>query len=343
MADVFTSIDQVDPAEWDALAGQAPFLSHRWLRFTEAALMDRRHRVVLVRRHGQLIAAATCTLEPRFEQPMLQRRAGWLARLLPTLRCAVPIAYEAGLVLTSSDGVAELMTAIRQVAWRERALLTTISNLSAENWRVLAGHGCRPLSHWSGATLDINWSTFEAYLASRPRKDRQEIGRMQRRAERDGITVGAETLDVADAQRARQLIQNVLDRHQATDVFATDLLGRTLAMLGDAAQVIVARQSGRLIGCTVLLRDHNEALVKWLGLDYTRTWNTATYHMLLRESIAQAIERGIKRLRLGATAYSTKEQFGVHPDERLNALVLPFVAPRWSAAYSPDRSRGLVP
>jgi hypothetical protein len=311
----------------------------------EVALVDRQFRYVLVFRRGRLVGAAVCTLERRFEHPTLQRRGGWLARVLPSLRCGVPIAYEAGLLAESGE-VPTVIDAVRRLAWRERALLVTIGNLSTTAWDGLARAGCRPLSRWTGATLEVRWPTFAAYVASRPRDDRHEIGRMQRRAERDGISVGREPLDAADAQLARQLMQNVLDRHQSADGFAADLLERTMALLGDDVHVIAARQAGRLIGCSVVLRDQDEAIAKWLGLDYTRTWNTATYHMLLRQSVAEAIEMGVKRLRLGATAYSTKAQFGVEPDERVNALVLPpwrFSPSRAAVAVASASARGAQP
>jgi len=44
-----------------------------------------------------------CALERHFENEKLQRRAGWVARVLPVLRCAVPIAYEAGLLVDDSE------------------------------------------------------------------------------------------------------------------------------------------------------------------------------------------------------------------------------------------------
>ena len=73
----------------------------------------------------------------------------------------------------------------------------------------------------------------------------------------------------------------------------------------------------------MLIRNQDELIAKWLGLNYERTLNTATYFASLRASVELAITLGVHRLRLGATAYSTKKQFGVSMEERLNTLVLP--------------------
>jgi predicted N-acyltransferase len=151
---------------------------------------------------------------------------------------------------------------------------------------------------------------------------------MRRRADRDDISVGHQALSMDLAPRLRQLIQNVLDRHAAAERYAPDLLPQAVRHFGDDLHVLVAKRSGEPVGCAVMLRSGDELLAKWIGLDYRRTWDTATYHLLLVESIALAIQLGVARLRLGATAIGTKRQFGVLNEERLTAIALP--APvRW--------------
>ena len=66
-------------------------------------------------------------------------------------------------------------------------------------------------------------------------------------------------------------------------------------------------------------------------MDYAQSRSSAAYHALLIGCIKLAIELGVRRLRLGATAISTKQQFGAVPEERLNALALP----TWLAAVLP--------
>src|SRR5829696_2408081 len=94
---VVDTIARVDPAEWDDLAAGRPFADHRWLRLTEALLVEHEPRYVLLRRDGRLAAAAVCALGRRLQSPTLRRRAGWLLRLVPYLRCEIPIAFDDGL------------------------------------------------------------------------------------------------------------------------------------------------------------------------------------------------------------------------------------------------------
>src|ERR1041385_6448937 len=94
----YRTIEEIDSGEWDVLCGNRAFVNHRWLRFTEAALLGYEPRYVLLRRGGDPVAAAVCAVDRHFANPALQRRAGWVLRQLPVLRCAVPIASECGLL-----------------------------------------------------------------------------------------------------------------------------------------------------------------------------------------------------------------------------------------------------
>ena len=62
-------IEQVEPAEWNQLRGTRAFVDHRWLRFTEAAMVEHHPRYVLLRRDGLLVAAAVCAVDRRFADP----------------------------------------------------------------------------------------------------------------------------------------------------------------------------------------------------------------------------------------------------------------------------------
>jgi predicted N-acyltransferase len=326
---VLDSIDQVAPAEWDELGSLRAFADHRWLRFAERVLIGHQPRYIVLRREGRLEAGAVCSVEHRFENRALQRHAAWLLRRFPCIRCAVPASYQPG-ILTRPDAdearlIPSVLGAVRQLARRERALFTTVSHLAPETatWSALRAAGCRPLSRWSGTTLPIAWSSFDEYLTGQSRSHRRTIVRTRRAAEQDGIVVRHRPGMPADATVLWRLIQNVMERHRALETYAPDLLSRAAAIFGDDLHLLVAEQAGECIGCVVAVRSGNDLLAKWIGLDYDRTRDTATYRLLLAETVALAIELGVERLWLGATALETKRQFGVTVEERLNAVLVP--------------------
>jgi predicted N-acyltransferase len=283
----------------------------------------------LLRRGGQLVAAAVCAIDRRFANPALQQRAGWVLRRLPCIRCAVPIASECGLLfrpgVDSGELTPTLLGGVRRLALHEHALFTNVGHIpfSADVWTLLRAAGCTPVSQWQNTVLDIAWSSFDEYLAARPGDDRHEIRRMRRRAARDGITVEPAPLTLSQVQFLWQLISNVLRRHDSDVPYPDDLLERALDILGRDVHLLVARRMDETIGCVVLVRSQDELIAKWLGLNYERTLNTATYFASLTASVDLAIQLGVRRLRLGATAYGTKQQFGVAIEERGNAFLLP--------------------
>lgn len=327
--EILDSIEQIAPAEWDELCGPRAFADHRWLRFAERILIGHRPRYLLVRRGGRLEAGAVCSIEHHFENRALQRHAAWLLRRFPCVRCAVPVSYQPGILMRPNADEVRLIPAVlgavRQLARRERALFTTVGHLAPDSttWSALRTAGCRPLSYWLGTTLPISWSSFDAYLASQPKSHRRAVSRTRRAAEQDGIVVRHRSGVPDSATVLWQLIQNVLERHSALETYAADLLPRAAAIFGDDLHILVAEQSGDYIGCVVAVRSRNDLLAKWLGLDYRRTWDTATYRLLLAETVALAIGLGVERLWLGATALEAKRQFGVTVEDRLNAVVLP--------------------
>jgi predicted N-acyltransferase len=326
--DVVYSIEQVDQDEWDELCGARPFADHRWLRLTEAVVIDHSPRYILLRQDGRLVAGAVCSLRRRFENELLQRNAGWFLRRYPCLRCAIPVALDPGLVLRSGcdhDGlVSDLLVAIGELAAREHASFGRVDYLPSDDpaWGALDARGYQRLSMWAETSLEICWPSFQDYLIQLPSRKRKQIMRMQRRAEQEGIVVERLQPSTTTAPRLAHLVGNVLERHHEHERHVPDLFVKAEAILGDDLVVLAACQENQIIGCAALLRSGDEVTAKWLGLDYSRTRDTGTYHRLLVECVAQAIDLGARRLRTGATAYETKQHFGVVTAERYGALTM---------------------
>jgi predicted N-acyltransferase len=217
-----------------------------------------------------------------------------------------------------------LLAAIGDLAAREHASFSRVDYLPGDDpaWHALAGCDYRRLEMWAETSLEIGWPSFQDYLAQLPSRKRKQLVHMRRRAEQEGVVVERLPPSTATAPRLAHLVGNVLARHHEQERFAPDLFVRAAAILGDDLVLLGARQHGEIVGCAALLRSGDEITAKWLGLDYSRTWNTGTYHRLLLECVAQAIALGARRLRMGATAYETKQHFGVVTAERYGALAM---------------------
>src|SRR2546430_15406160 len=120
-------------------------------------------------------------------------------------------------------------------AWRfgNGRCFTSVGHLprGSNTWQSLQRDGCAELSRWSNTSLSIEWSSFDDYVASRPGPDRRELARMRRRAEREGITVERPPIATLDLPALGKLIENVQQRHAATDSYVPNLLERAASVL----------------------------------------------------------------------------------------------------------------
>ena len=326
--EVVRSIGEVAPREWDDLAAGRPFARHRWLRLAESVLAGHEPRYVLLRNGQRVEAAAVCAVKRRFEHAGLQRVAGGVLHHFPALRCAIPIAFDPGLLVRPGTHAPlreeALLAALDRLSTRERATFTKLEYLSpqADIWPALRQSGYHDISMLRETALDIAWPSFDGYLAGLPRKKRKDLAKLRQRAAAEGIEVAPLRPSPETAPRLWRLVANVLRRHGAEENYHAELFLRAQAVLGDDLLVLVARREGEIVGCASLLADGGETAAKWLGLDYDRTWGTATYLSLLVECIAQSIARGATRLRTGATAYETKRHLGAVPTPRVGAIAL---------------------
>lgn len=323
---ILDRITQVEPVEWDRLVQGHSFADRRWLETTEAVLVNHQPRYLLLRRDGKLCAGMVCTLQGHFQSPTLQRSLGGYIRRFPGLRCGVPISYDPSLFfcddIQSADLLPALIEALETLLRQEHVSFYTIDHLAEEEaaWAFFRSRGYHRIDHLAEVYLDIQWASFEEYRASLSRKKRGEYSRIKNRLEREGVTLGVADLEQEDKGVLERLVNNVFQRHQEPSMYHRDLFIRARDLLGEDFRLVVARQAGQTIGCAALLHSGGEWVAKWPGLDYERALNTGTYYGLLAECVKQVIEAGGKRFRLGATAYQTKQHFGVTVEERIGAL-----------------------
>jgi predicted N-acyltransferase len=213
---------------------------------------------------------------------------------------------------------------MRRLMLRERAPFLMVGDLSADQplWQDLKRAGFREHSQWTDFSLQVDWASSSEYMASLPRDHRRKLGRVERQAERQGIWIERLQNVEQHESRLRALVAEVLEHHGTHDAYVADLLSRASTILADDLHVVAALQAGEVIGCTILLQDRDAMIAKWIGLDYARTWGTATYRRLVLECVRLAIELGVRRLGLGPTAGQVKREFGAFEHERRSAITV---------------------
>src|SRR4051794_26324976 len=159
--EVHTTINDIDPAEWDSLCAGRTFVQHRWLRLAETVAADHHPRYLLVRREGRLVAAATGTLERHLQNATLQARLGWVVRRSPFLLVGVPITASDGLLVADQTDLGMLLRCVLSFVRRQRYPFCIVDHLPAAHPALAAQRGYQPLAWLPETRLDLTWATFE--------------------------------------------------------------------------------------------------------------------------------------------------------------------------------------
>lgn len=320
------SITQVDEAAWDWMCQNHPFAEHRWQHMAETIINNYEPRYVLLRRDGVLCAAAVCSIEKHFYDHRLEAMLGPLLRVFPCMRCVLPLAADTGLVVhpDHTQSLPVLLDAVRDLARQEHVSFYTFDNLYNDDptWSHLHDRGYHRMAMLEEIYLDIDWPSFDDYLAKLPRKKRKEYGRMSRHLEAHGIDMRIIQPTPDNQQQLTQLINAVFAHHEEPVTYNEGLFLNAQAIMGDDMCLYGAYQDDKIIACTALMRSGDVGALKCIGLAYERTMNTGTYYNLIAEGVRHAIDQNIRRLYLGATAYQTKQHFGPTQKTRDGAMVI---------------------
>jgi predicted N-acyltransferase len=326
--EIFESIDQIDPLEWDRLAPGRSFADWRWLQVTEALLLDYQPRYVLLRREGSLQAGAVCSLQRRFHSRLMQSAMGWFLRRFPSMRCDVPISYSMGLFFSDQGQIAtlfpELLQGMQAILKQERVSFYSFDHLAPVGPApaYLQAHGYHQFDHFLDANLDICWASFEDYLENLPKKENEETVQTQEYLEQQGITINVSEPLAEDLTALQRLVNDEIQKNLGFRVYREDVLLRASTRMGKDFKLILARHGGQAIGCVAMLRSANDWIARWPVLDSAHTLDTRVYDGLLAECIRQAILSRGQRLGLGGLDYRAMQHFGLRAEKRVGAIAV---------------------
>ena len=231
-----------------------------------------------------------------------------ILRRWPLLICRSPLSNTTGLILPPEPLRKETLIALSQAALmaarQKRSLMLVFDFLGEEesqNWP----HSFLPVKVSNpGTFMQNHWSSFDEYLASRNKKDRQHYKRTQREAEKLGIQL-ERCKSVADVETALALIRNVDIRYgNPPNPWLRSLLEKIEMVDGTW---LGARQHGKLVGGGAIFEDNGSQLTAALGLAENVPY---VYLLLTYASLEEALKKKVAVLRWGSGAYNVKQQLG---------------------------------
>lgn len=309
--------------EWDGLSAGRPFQGYRWYRYGERVMADCQPTYIVLRLGHEPVARATLwrvkneplPLPPGKPRDFIQA----LFRRWPLLICRSPLSNASGLILPEAP--------LRAPA------LSVLANLAREQLRQQGGafllfdyltEAESGFPGWPGDFLPFDvsdpgtilynrWESFDDYLVSGNKKDRQHYKRTLREAHQLGIEI-TQMLTVEKLHDALELIHQVEARHGSPPNPWARAMLEHLAMVDGV--FLEAKIADRLVGCGLLFEQEQTQLTAALGLAKEVPY---VYFQLLYASLQIALEHRVKALRWGSGAYQVKKQLGF--DLELNHFV----------------------
>ena len=317
-ARIVLSVDELDPGEWNALAGaECPFLRHEFLGALEhtdcvgPAVGWIPRYIVLADERG-LAAAAPAYVKSHsygefvFDFGWAQAYTRFGRRYYPKLTIAVPFTPATGarlLVRPDLDG--ERMRRLLIEAIEAEAHAASLSSvhalflderdrqaLAAGRW--LARRDCQ--FHW----VNRGYADFDQYLETFTAEKRKKAKRERRRVAEAGITfetrLGSE-LDSRLLDRVYAFHRDTFLRHGHEPYLTRAFFGEIARTLGDALMVKIALHGARPVAAAIFFFSPAALYGRYWGAD-------ADYHSLhfetcYHQGIEFCIERGIARFEPG--------------------------------------------
>jgi predicted N-acyltransferase len=329
---VLHSLSDVDPCDWDRLAGDNAFATYGWLLTVEQCSRGRVEPLYFVHREDdRLVATAVCYVASRADEVetlddmVYGRMAGVARRLrlstLPALVCGAPLGYgwHVGLDVRLAQAdrhrvCASMIDAMEGVARQRRLNLNFVHLMQHERELAEALQTRDYLQHVNVpvAVLDIGWTSFDAYLDHLPPRTRSEFRRQIKHNRAAGTTVDLvasmaphdrEVLSLFDANRWKHNRLRFAFDERCFASLDQHLHGR--------AKLLTATKGGSLTGACLVLEQGVCSYAVAVGIDQHRAAADYTYfHLTYNSVIADAIHSQRRRVYFGRGLYDVKLRRG---------------------------------
>ena len=332
MLSLHRTLRDIDPNEWNRLAGENPFATHGWLLTVESCWRNKLEpSYFTLRQDGVVVAASVCyvasaTTDAETLDDMLFGRLARPARsfglsFLPAFICGPALGYgwhigvDQRLSSADQDMVRGMVLDAIEAESRNLGLqLHFVHLLDTENTlqNLLRERGYLRCRNAPVAVLDVNWDSFEDYLSDLPARRRREFRRQIRRNREAGNAISLVESVPDDESRLLELVDNNARKHNTYPfAFGPGFFHELKRNLGAEAWIFTSRRSGVIMGVSGSVVEGDNAYAFVVGVDHGIAGNDYTYFQLLYYSlIAHAIESGTRHIFYGRGMYEIKLRRG---------------------------------
>ncbi|MFW5969627.1 MAG: GNAT family N-acetyltransferase [Halofilum sp. (in: g-proteobacteria)] len=318
--EVLQRFDDVDAAEWNALAGEFPFLRHEFLSALQRhGCIGRDHGWIpyfLLLRDtpaGALVAAAPTFLKLNsfgefvfdFAWAEAYERHG--LRYYPKLVAAAPYTPATGPRLLVAPGHdRERVATALAAAVREHAGELGVSSL---HWLFPVDRDLETLRtdgllirddiqyHWTNDA----YGDFDEFLGAFTSRKRKKARRERRRVQEQGIEIvrrHGSDLDADEWTLAHHFYASTFEKKWNIPVLTRDFFAELGRTMGDRIVVVFARIAGRAVAASILFRGGDTLYGRYWGCD--ADFHSLHFELCYYQGIEYAIEQGLQRYEPGA-------------------------------------------
>lgn len=319
----FKSINEIDPEIWNRVVAGRGLQSHSWYQFGERVMAESQPTYLLALEEGTPIAGAALfrvhneplplpSIARRFMASVLKRR--------PLLVCRSPLADTSAMLLPGEplrdEALRVLANAAQQEFKRQRCSFLVFEFLLTEQLRYPGWPpGCEPITvSEPGTYMPMEWDSFETYLKSRNKNERQYFKENLKVAQENGLSLTRHK-EVPDIETALNLIQNVsIWNGSVPNPWTRGLLTNFSMIDGTWLQI---HKDGKLVGCAATMRDNRFQLTTAMGLEDDVPGG---YFFLLYAALQEAFDQNVRLVRFGSGAYDVKRMLGLHLEDTNHAM-----------------------
>lgn len=310
--EVFHSINEIKPETWNKVVSGRGFQSHAWYTFGERAMADSPPTYLVAWDGDAPIAGAAMFRIHNEPLPLPSTARDFMASILkdrPLLICRSPLADTSALLLPGEPLQDKALTALSQAAQeqakKQRCSFLLFDYLLTEQLKYSWPRGYKPITiSEPGTFMPMAWDSFDAYLESGNKKDRQHYKKSIKEAEENGLVL-SKNKTVSEIDAALELIRNVSIWHgSAPNPWMRGLLENI--EMADGTW-LGAHIGTRLVGCGLIFEDNGAQMTTALGLAENESY---VYFLLIYASLEAAFEKKVRLLRWGSGAYEVKKRLG---------------------------------
>lgn len=328
---LFDSIDEVPADVWDGLAGKGSVAVSRafWSVLERSGLNDFRYRYAVLYDDAGAPAGlytfySVTTDIAIFAPAPLRGLLEIVRRVFPgflklkMLECGTPITivsppYVKTASLSSREMVDRMAEVLLRTARHEGHLLIVARDFEEED-RILLNEFARHGFHWieslPNTYFTVRWADPQAYLQAMRSYYRSKLLKHRRRNVEAGVRheLVDDFADHAEMLCTQWMVvythAKEFQREVLTPAFYRELSQR----MGPMSKVLLFYRDSELLGHALLLLDGE--LLRWLYVGRETPDNDGLYLYVAATVVETAIELGAKRLEMGLTTYSIKQDLG---------------------------------